>query len=230
MASWLRDLLLESPIPPSNWMPARSERIANARATLRRRFGQAQDAPPPRAHRLRDLGGAYPLAGGTRYVSGESIEADLEADITSVNPPVVQGWAYLAAIGAAWLFLLGLGTSRQDPLRGLLEMAGAPVAWLALQAAWGFGQRMLELQEDGVHVRRWTDVWLRRPGQRLGAPGAVRARLYASSAVELIGADATVRIPLRTWSSTARADLVDEVPEWGVDCSFGRRRQARAHH
>jgi hypothetical protein len=233
MPAWLRDLLLESPIPPSRWMPSRTERLADARLTLRRRFGAARSGPARPSHRLRDLGSAYPLASGTRFVSGESIEADLEADITSVNPPILQGWAYLLFVVAAAVALLGMGTLKQggDIPLVVLELIGAPIGWLLALVAWGFGQRTIELGADGVHVRRWTDVWSRRTGRRLGPPDALRASLVDDGSVVLDGTAGPIRVGTRTWGSTARADLVDELPTWGVDCDFGRHHgHRRAAH
>jgi hypothetical protein len=213
-------------------MPSRTERLADARLTLRRRFGQARGGPARPSHRLRDLGSAHPLASGTRFVSGESVEVDLEADITSVNPPIVQGWAYLLFAVAAAVALLGMGTLRQggDTVLAIVELLGAPIGWLLALVGWGYGQRTIELGSDGVRVRRWTDVWFGRPGLRLGSPEALHASIADATAVALDGAVARVRVGIRTWGSTARADLVDELPTWGVDCDFGRHGHHRAAH
>lgn len=228
MLTWLRDLLVESPVPPSNWMPSRSERLADARLTLRRRSGEARGTARP-AHHLRDLGSAHPLASASRFVSGEEIEADLEEDISTVNPPTIPGWAYVAFAITALAVVVGIGTIRQgiDPALGSSEVLGAPIAWLLAMGFWGAGQRTLELRADGVRLRRWTDAWLGRPGMRLGRPDELRATLLSHAVVVLSGPGTTARLSISSWGSTARADLVDELPIWGIDCDFG---QHQAHH
>lgn len=161
----IEDLLLESAAPPSNWMPSRAERLADARDTLRRRFGERREELRRPSHRLRDLGSAHPLFSGTRIVSGEQIEADLEADVTTVNPPVLQGWAMIVLVVVGGAMFVGLGALvRSGPWSGwqvaLGLIVGAPFVWVVLLLAWGFGEHVVELDGDGVHIRRWTDVWL----------------------------------------------------------------------
>jgi hypothetical protein len=232
MPTWLRDLLFESPIPPSSWMPSRAERLADARITLRRRFGKAGGTPAPPAHRLRDLGSAHPLASGTRYISGESIEADLEEDITTINPPIVQGWAYLAFVLASAMLLVGMASLRTgEPLPvAIVKLAAGPVLWVLVVAAWGFSQRSIVLTDGGVHVRRWTDTWLGREGIRIGDPALLRARLAAGPAVVIEGSRPPCRVSMLAWGSSASDDVVDELPAWGIDCDFGRHRGHRRHH
>jgi hypothetical protein len=232
MPAWIRDLLLESPVPPSSWMPSRAERLADARDTLRRRFGQQRFTSTRAAHRLRDFSSAHPFASGTRYVSGQAVEADLEADITSVNPPVIQGWAYLLLPFVAAGMVVGIGLAgRPDQLGpAILGLLGAPAAWLLVLVAWGSGQRAIELGEDGVRVPRWTDIWLRRPRSSLGGPETLRATLDGGRTLVIDGPDGDVRLSIRTWSATARADMHDELPIWGIDCRFGEHQRAHGKH
>jgi hypothetical protein len=100
-------------------------------------------------------------------------------------------------------------------------MLAAPLGWLLALGAWGALQREIGLGGDGVHVRRWTEVWLGATGSRLGPPESLHASLDGAW-VTIAGPDLRARVGIRTWGSTARADLVDELPTWGVDCDFGR--------
>jgi len=230
----IEDLLLESAAPPSNWMPSRAERLADARDTLRRRFGERREEVRRPSHRLRDLGSAHPLFSGTRIVSGEQIEADLEADVTTVNPPLLQGWAMIILVVVGGAMFVGLGALvRSGPWSGwqvaLGLIVGAPFVWVVLLLAWGFGEHVVELDGDGVHIRRWTDVWLGRAGQRIGSPDGLHATLPRPFQLVIAGAAGSVRLGLRTWPPSARADAIDELPLWGIDCDFGRHRHHHVH-
>jgi hypothetical protein len=225
---WLDDLLLESVAPPSNWLGTRAQRLADARLTLRRRFGAAREAPAARSHALRDLGGAHPLFAGSRIVGGDEIEADLELEITSINPPVVQGWIVAAGV---IVFIAELLLMKQlfadagaSAARGFATVVVVPLVWLALIALVGWFERDVELDEGGVAVRRWTDRWLRHPGLRLGQPNDLTARLDGRFGLVLASPQRTIRASTRLWSQTARQDLVDELPLWGVDCTFDHHR------
>ena len=227
MLDWLQDLLLESPVPPSNWLPSRAQRLADARITLRRRFGLAGGTSGRRPHYLRDMGSAYPLFGASRSVSGERVEAELESDITTVNPPIMQGWCVGLTIIALWFVLVGLasinapGTGSTGPL----YIGWAIATWAAVVGVVGWLQRVIELDDDGVHVRRWTDVWLRRTGLVLGPPSSLVARLATPSSLVIDGPTGACRLSLWLWPNSARSDLVDELPLWGVDCTFDRHRR-----
>ena len=171
MAGWLTDLLLESPVPPSNWLPSRAQRLADARSTLRRRFGRERETAGRRTYYLNDLNRVHSGFGSSRAVNGARIEADLESDITSINPPVMQGWVLLVTLAAAWFALVGmaeLGAPNADGT-GWMTLGKSVGGWALVVGAVAWLQRMIELDDDGVHVRRWADVWLRRRGQLLGA-------------------------------------------------------------
>jgi hypothetical protein len=241
-AHWLADLLFESVAPPPVWLGSRAERLADARMTLRRRFGLQRETSVRASHRLRDFGSAHPLFTGTRIVPGDEIEAELEQDVTTVNPPVAQGW--IVATGAVLLIvelfaLKRLVTEDQGPTSvGTFAMLfGAPLLWLAAIAVVGWFEHIIELTEDGVVVRSWTSRWLRRPGRHLGPPDAVTARLERPLELVLSSPMASVEISTWLWGQTARQDLVDELPIWGIDCAFdahrhrhdrpGRRHRAR---
>jgi len=226
---WLDDLALESIAPPANWLPSRSEQLADARLTLRRRFGLMKETPARPSHHLRDFGGAHPFFGGSRIVSGDEIEADLETEITMVNPPIAQGWMVGLGAVAFIVALIGVnawwieGTSREGQRAGasaLLVVGG----WLALVLFVAWRQRGIELDVDGVHVRRWTDRWFRRPGFRLGPPDLVRATLTSPLRLTLEGDGGVVSVSLRLWPHSARQELAEELPIWGVDCEFAHHR------
>jgi hypothetical protein len=231
MLDWLTDLLLESPAPPANWVPSRAQRLADARITLRRRFGLARGTAGRRPHYLHDLNRVHGVFGSSRVVSGAEIEADLESDITSINPPIMQGWILGATLVAGWLALVGMadlgapGTGRA----GWLLIGQGLAGWLILVCSVAWVQRVIDLDDDGVHVRRWTDVWLRRQGRLLGPPSLVTARLDSPSQLIIEGPGERCRLRLWLWPASARADLVDELPAWGVDCTFERHRHRPRH-
>jgi hypothetical protein len=224
---WLTDLLLESIAPPSNWLPSRAERLADARQTLRRRFGAARELGARPSHHLRDFGSAHPLFGGSRVVSGDEIEAAMEVEITTVNPPSAQGWIVItgAIVFVVELFMVkGLVTTPRTGVDAVASAAIGPLVWLAAIAALGWFERSIELNESGVRVRRWTDRWLGRAGFAVGPPEGLVARLDDPVSLILRSSGGSIRVSLRLWPHTARQDLVDELPIWGVDCSFDRHR------
>jgi hypothetical protein len=220
--------LFDSPIPDSRWLPGRTERIADGRETLRRRFGEAREEPRRPAVRLRDLGSAHPFVSGTRVVGGDVIEAELESEITTINPPILQGWAYVLVplVGVGMLAGLALlaGPRANLPL-GIALLAGAPAAWLALLVLVGLRQRGLVLVDDGIHIRTWVEAWLGRSGQLVGRPDATRASLSGPLVLMLSGPDGERRLAMKTWPGGAIDDVVDELPLWGVDCDFGHHHQ-----
>jgi hypothetical protein len=219
--SWLEGILLESPVPRSNWLPSRAQRLAGGRIALRRRFGKAGGTAS--SYRLRHLGREYPLVGGSRIVTGDEIDRELERDITTINPPVIQGWAAGLLVIAAVATAVGLASFlRADTLPiGLTGLLGPLVLWAVVLIVAGFGQSSIELLEDGVHLRRWTDVWLRRRGRRVGSPEQVHATLASPTRLVMTGTE-TLVVGMRAWPPSARADLVDELPLWGVACDFGK--------
>jgi hypothetical protein len=233
MSDLLRDLLLESPIPSSIWMPTRSQQLADAGLTLRRRFGQARVSR--RAHRIRDIAPSHLPGMGVRSISGETIEAELEEDITAINPPTIQGWAWLLLVPVGLVMLLGLGRiAAFDWATGLLLLAAGPAAWALLVFVWGVAQHEVALNESGIALRRWSDQRLGRPGVALGYPGEVRA-IVAERDVTLRGPRGASVLHLWLWPPSAIADLHDKLPAWGVDSDdFSdpdhHHRHQRHHH
>jgi hypothetical protein len=235
LPDWLDDLALESIAPPSNWLPSRAQQLADARLTLRRRFGQMKERPARSSRHLRDFGAAHPFFGGSRIVSGDEIEDELEAAITTVNPPIAQGWmvglgavAFIVALIGVKGWSLG-GTSREGLTAGAVALA-AIGGWLGLVVLVAWLQREIELDLDGVRVRRWTDRWLRRPGVRLGQPEQVRATLTTPLRLSLQSDLRSASLSLRLWPHSARQELVEELPIWGVDCEFAHHRHRPDRH
>jgi hypothetical protein len=153
----------------------------------------------------------------------------MELEITSVNPPVAQGW--IVGIGAIVfivdLFMLNWLIDDRTPGAGPTAAAigvAVPLLWLAAIGVVGWFERLIELDEGGVRVRRWTDRWLGRPGTELGPPETISARLDDPISLVLESPNATSKVSLRLWPQTARQDMVDELPIWGVDTEFGHHR------
>lgn len=232
---WLDDLALESVVPPSNWLPSRAQQLADARLTLRRRFGLMKEKPARASHHLRDFGGAHPFFGGSRIVSGDEIEEDLEAAIPTVNPPIAQGWMVALGAVAFIVALIGIsglwagGTSREGSTAGLVTLV-AVIGWLGLVMLVAWLQHVIELELDGVRIRRWTDGWLRRPGIRLGQPEMVRATLTSPLRLRLESDLGAASVSLRLWPHSARQELVEEMPIWGVDFDFAHHRHRPDRH
>jgi hypothetical protein len=188
-----------------------------------------KEAPARSSHHLRDFGGAHPFFGGSRIVSGDEIEADLETEITTVNPPIAQGWmvglgavAFIVALIGVNAWWIG-GSSAEGVKAGvsaLLAMGG----WLGLVLFVAWRQRGIELDLDGVRVRRWTDRWFRRSGVRLGPADLVRAALTSPLRLTLESDRGVVSVSLGLWPHSARQELAEELPIWGVDCEFAHHR------
>jgi len=215
MLMLLRDLLLESPIPSSNWMPTRSQRLAEAPQVIRRRFGSGSGFRRPSA-RLRDIAPTHLPIGGARYVSGDLIEAEVQAEITAIDAPVVQGWAWLLLLPVFVVMVIGLGLLERDaPERGVALVVVGPLAWGAIVWAWGVSQWEVSLTEGGVAVCHWSDVRRGHRGRRIGPPEVVTAQMIGHTLV-LAGPDGRAAIHLGLWPPSAIADLHDKLPVWGV--------------
>jgi hypothetical protein len=229
LPDWLSDLMLDSPVPPPNWLPNRAGRLADARLSLQRRFGSARPSRRP-GHTMTDLGRPYALFPSSRTIPGETIEADLEAAITTVNPPVLQGWmvATLTLVLAADVVAL-IALKHDGPLAGLAWLIEPAAAWFLVVAVVAHFERVVELDEEGVRVRRWTEVWLRRPGIRLGDPRSVVAALPSHRRLVIRGERGWVGFWTTLWPHSAHLDLRDELPLWGarVDVGPGDRHQRR---
>ena len=157
------------------------------------------------------------MFGGTRVVSGSEIEADMEEDLTTVNPPVLQGWAAIAMVAAIAGEVVGLVVLAAGDLpRALALFIGSAAAWFIALGVVGAFQREIALGSSGVVVRRWTDVWLDRPGERLGEPSGVRIGHVGAHRIDIVGDHQTMTFDTRLWPRSAREDLAEEPPLWGV--------------
>ena len=147
---WIASLLLESPVPPPNWLPTGNDRRARARSIVHRVFERrAMHKAWHPGHYLHDLGWAYPFFGGGRFVSGDEVEAELEDELTHLNPPILQGWgiAFAVAIAIAFLFVLRAAGNPQhgDALPvALAAFLGFLGLWVAIEILAGWQEREVE--------------------------------------------------------------------------------------
>jgi hypothetical protein len=231
MIELLRDLLLESPIPSPNWMPTRSQRLGDAAITLRRRFAKGGRLPPVRQGlRVSDITSTHLPGIGARYIPGATIEAEMEAEITTINPPTVQGWAWLLTIPAALAVIAGLGAlSRRDWAGGSALLFGGPAAWAVIVWVWGCFQHEVVLGDAGVAVRSWSQARLDRGGRVLGPPSELQATT-ADRRLELAGPGSKARVHLWLWPPSAIADLHDKLQAWGVGGDEFASRDRHHHH
>src|SRR5579859_6962409 len=99
--SFLKWILLESPVPPPNWLPSPTARRSRARVVIQCMLDRRrQHRPWHKGHYMHDLGGAYPFAGPSRIVSADEIGDAVDTSLLHHNPPVFQGWAFGFAIAA----------------------------------------------------------------------------------------------------------------------------------
>ena len=228
---WLSELLLESPVPPSSWMPNDTERRAQARLVIER-MGKPERTTHPslKPHYLRDTGWAYPFNSATRVVSADEIEDDLAESLRRLNPPVIQGWAAglagLTVLAQVLAIPAATGTAPDAPM-GLAMLLLAPFAWLALVLLAGLLETEIVLGRDRVALRSWTQAWLRRPGRALGDPATLRARI-GPGRIRFSGPATSAGVSLRLWPTSAQRTLADDLRAWGVGGTQGRRR--RRHH
>jgi hypothetical protein len=228
MPDWLDDLALESVAPPPVWLPNRAARLAAAASILRRRFGLARGPGRGRGHVLVDAARGTVGFGMSRVVSAAEVEREVEDVLTTINPPVAQGWIVASGALAAIVAALGLPALMAAPLARLapelVAVAGPIVVWLILLCAADSRQWTIWLDDSGVRMRTWLGRWLRRPARALGSPVLLRARLPSPLILEIETPDALIEVSLALWPHTARQDLVDDMPLWGVGCEFGRHR------
>jgi hypothetical protein len=232
---WLDDLALESVAPPPVWLPNRAARLADAGVVLARRFGRAGGASSRPSHYVRDTApGLYGFGG--RSITGAEVEADLEAVLTTINPPIAQGWIVASGAAAWFLAVRQLPELMATPAASIVPAivrTGAPIILWLLAVAFVAGRQVtIELTDEGVRTRTWLERWLGGPGRRLGDPSGIRARLTSRLHLELATPVGLDEVSLALWPHTARQDLADDLPLWGVDCAFGhhRHRPERRRH
>jgi hypothetical protein len=229
---WIAAILLESPAPPPRWIPTGNERRAQARTIVQRMFeSRASHQAWHPGHYLHDLGGAYPIFGGSRFVSGDEVEADLEDELSHLTPPIFQGWdlVFVVALGAALLYVIrdiGIEDDGRDLPRALLTVVLLLVLWAVVALAVGARERELELCQHGVAVRTWIDVWFHRPGHTLEDPAVLEAKIVESG-LRLSGPSGSMDVSMTLWPPSTRDAMHDELEAWGIE--FGHRHEADHH-
>ena len=205
--SWLADALLGSPIPPPNWLDPRY-RGSGWRSPTGARVPRGWRPPSYR-------------------VSGRDIADQLDERNASVNPPVVQGWAWCLAVTLIVVTMAGLFTLKSDSgdLVGILFVICPLPAWLIAVAVGAFFSHDIEQRDGSVLVRRWTDVWLGRRGRLVGTRRGTHAVLSCGSHVQLEGDAGAVSVSMAMWPSSSRMDLQRRLDAWGIELEF-----PGAHH
>jgi hypothetical protein len=204
---WLADALLGSPIPPPVWLdPSHA--------------GSGWRAPGSRRYRYK--------------VPAARIQAELEEMNSRVNPPVIQGWAWLLGLVCVGAWLLGLwllahGTGSATALGPILFVAPLP-AWAVMVWIGAFLSHDVELRDGEVLVRRWTDVWLGRRGRVVGGRESAHATLRENS-VELSGEAGTAEVSMAMWPSSSRRALQERLRAWEIPLgAAGQPHGERPHH
>jgi hypothetical protein len=201
---WLFDALLGSPIPPPHWLD-------------RRYSGTGWNAP----------GGIF----APRYrVPSGTIRAELEELFSCVNPPVIQGWAWcLALLGVASALRANwrLGTFGMGDLEGQLMLFLPIPLWFVGLWVGAYFSHDVELRDGNVSVRRWTDVWLGRPGRLVGRRETVHAVLSCGHHLQLEGDAAAIQVSMAMWPRSSRQALEDRLEHWEVELEYPGRHHVR---
>ena len=196
--SWLLDRLLGSPVPPPRWLDPRHRHTGWVAPRQYFYFGWSTPS---------------------YYVPPDRVQAELDELGSCVNPPVVQGWAWLMALVGVAVALLGLRGIRVsgggDGLSMLLVLAPLP-AWLLLVWIGAFFSHDVELRAGTVYVRRWTDVWLGRRGTLIGPRSTVHAAQSCSNHLQMAGDSATVTVSTTMWPTSSLQSLEDHFEGWGI--------------
>ena len=211
-SQWLADALLGSPIPPPHWLDPR--------------HGSSGWVSP--------YGGYW---SATQRVSGRRVRDELDELHSCVNPPVVQGWAWILAIVGLAVVLIGFRTMRVDGpgSEAGLAMVLLPLpVWFAVEWVAAFFSMDLELREGVLYVRRWTDVWLGRTGHVIGTRSSVHAALSCGSHLQLEGGEGSKTVGLEMWPSSSRLALEERLDDWDIELEFPGRHHvhhpAHRHH
>lgn len=218
---WVRDLLLESPVPPGNYLPDRQARLSMGRAILR---GGRPYVP---SGRLRDLGSAHPLLAGSRVVGADSIAAELEADLRALNPPITQGWMLGWLTVATIIAFLVARSGGGQLLSGLAVFLVLGLVLGGSVVLWSRRMQTIELHGDNVVVRSWLAARLGRPGYDIGPAEALRADLDGT-VLRIEAGDGPVLVATGAWPTTARDDIADKLPIWGLTTPWNHRLSRRA--
>jgi len=210
-SSRLADALLGSPIPPPRWLD-----------------------PRYRSTGWVSPGSAYPSLYYfylPTHVPAGYIRAELDELTTCVNPPLVQGWAWILALAGAAVMFLGLIGMRQrgtdDGLAIAMVLVAIP-AWFAAVVLGGFWSHDVELRDGSVYVRRWTDVWFGRTGRSVGHRASVHAVLSCGRHIHLAGDAGVGVVSMAMWPSSSRRALEERFEHWGVELEFPGSHHA--HH
>jgi hypothetical protein len=108
---------------------------------------------------------------------------------------------------------------------GILLILMAVASCVAIEGFWFASQRELEIAPRRVHVRRWIDVWLGRPGLEIAFDATTEVELLVERGKQLVlrHAHAEVRIWVGLWRSAELIRLVDAFGTRGVNVHAGWR-------
>jgi hypothetical protein len=149
----------------------------------------------------------------------------------TLNSPKLQ--SALVGWGAVCLFGVGLGVKLAfehpfgtDAWQGSVGLIALCVlGWFALAAIVWFEQREVTFLSGAMVVRRWSDVLLGRPGQRITLEGPLRARIFVGgtgySAAKLEGASGTVKFPMSFWPRSEAGRLPEILERHGMKVEVG---------
>jgi hypothetical protein len=202
--SRLADALLASPIPPPNWLDPRF---------------RGSGWRSPRGPRLRSY----------RFVSSEAVKAELEEVNSHLNPPVIQGWAWLLGLALIAVEVAALiGFRKGGDLVGLLVVVGPLPMWFVAVLVGASISRDVDLRDGSVFIRSWLGEWFGLPGKKIGGAASVRWSRERGLRLELEGDSARASVSLALWPSSSIRALDDRLATWvaAADPAVGRR----GHH
>jgi len=205
-SQWLADALLGSPIPPPHWLDPRHG-------------GTGWVSP---------YGGYW---SARHHVPAGRVRAELGELHSCVNPPVIQGWAWILAIVGIVVALLGFRTLRVDgsgSAAGLAMVMLPMPLWFAAELIAAFFSFDIELRDGVLTVRRWTDVWLGLTGRVVGTRETVHAALSCGSHLQLEGDVGSHIVGMEMWPSSSRLALEERLEDWDIELEFPGRHHV--HH
>jgi hypothetical protein len=201
---WLADALLGSPIPPPVWLDPRHA-------------GSGWRAPGSRRYRYR--------------VPAARIQVELDELNSRVNPPVIQGWAWLLGLVCvgAWLWGLFLLAHGSGNAWGPILFLAPPPVWVVAVWIGAFLSHDVELRDGRVLVRRWTDVWLGSRGRVVGDRASVQATLSGNS-VRLSGDAGTAEVSMARWPTSSRLALEQRLRAWEIGLGLAGQHSGESQH